>query len=220
MLQILSTKTYYLQFLANPTDKYACQSPLFQQPLTKGSWAGLVTLTAYMAAKIGIMEYCMDKYLKIHYQLEDKLFRWKVMPNKSALIDWTYRTCWNSGDEPRKVMAGEAPPLSSQPTPQEWTVYLHWFCPVKHTPNPRTSSTRPEVSQSFLSRRDDRIRRISQASNVKEPTRFMVTSWIVGIDEGHDNAIWSVFLFCYRTFHCLPNPIVCQNRVCITLFKW
>ena len=28
--------------------------PLFRQPLTKGSWAGLMTLTAYMAAKIGI----------------------------------------------------------------------------------------------------------------------------------------------------------------------
>ena len=35
----------------------------------------------------------MDKFLKIHYQPEDKLLRWKVMPNKSALIDWTYRTC-------------------------------------------------------------------------------------------------------------------------------
>ena len=32
-------------------------SPLLQQPLTKGSWAGLVTLTAYMAAKIGIEEF-------------------------------------------------------------------------------------------------------------------------------------------------------------------
>ena len=42
-------------------------------------------------------------------------------------------------------MTGKAqPPLSSQPTPQEWTVYLHWFCPVKHSPNPQTtSSTRP-----------------------------------------------------------------------------
>ena len=48
-------------------------SPLFQQPLTKGSWAGLVTLTVYIAAKIGIEEYLMDKFLKIHYQLEDKL---------------------------------------------------------------------------------------------------------------------------------------------------
>ena len=37
-----------------------------------------------------------------------------------------------------------------------------------------------------LGRRDDRIRRISQASNVKEPTRFMVTSWIVGGGKGHD----------------------------------
>ena len=33
---------------------------------------------------------------------------------------------------------------SSQLTPQEWTVYLHWFCTVKHLPNPQTtSSTQP-----------------------------------------------------------------------------
>jgi hypothetical protein len=50
-------------------------SLLFWQPLTEGSWAGVVTLTAHMAAKIGIKEYFMDKFLKIHYQLEDKLFR-------------------------------------------------------------------------------------------------------------------------------------------------
>ena len=59
---------------------------LFWQPLTKRSWAGVVTLTSYMAEKIGIEEYFMDKFIKIHYQLEDKLFRWKGKPNKSALI--------------------------------------------------------------------------------------------------------------------------------------
>ena len=40
------------------------KTPLFRQPLIKGSLAGLVTLTAYMAAKIGIDEYFMDKFLK------------------------------------------------------------------------------------------------------------------------------------------------------------
>ena len=49
----------------------------------------------------------MDKFLKIHYQLENKLFRWKVEPNKSALIDWTYRTCWNSGEEPLEGFGGK-----------------------------------------------------------------------------------------------------------------
>ena len=34
-------------------------SPLFWQPLTEGSWAWLVTLTANMAAKIAIEEYKM-----------------------------------------------------------------------------------------------------------------------------------------------------------------
>ena len=60
--------------------------------------------TAYMAAKIRIEEYLMEKFLKVYYQLEDKMLRWQVMPNKSALIDWTYRTYWNSGEEPQKVI--------------------------------------------------------------------------------------------------------------------
>ena len=81
-----------------------------------------------------------------------------------------------------------------------------------------------------LGRQDDRIRRISLASNVKEPTRFMGTSWIDGSDKGHDSAIRSVFLFCYRMStsatlcrdekYNLKKFIVCQNRVFTTLFKW
>ena len=47
-----------------------------------------------------------------------------------------------------------------------------------------------------LGRRDDQIRRITQASNVKKPTCFIVKSWIVRSDEGHDSAIWSICLFC------------------------
>ena len=45
----------------------------------------------------------------------------------------------------KPCMAGkDPPPLSWQPTPQEWTGYLHWFCPVKHLPNPQTTRfTRP-----------------------------------------------------------------------------
>ena len=50
-----------------------------------------------------------------------------------------------------------------------------------------------------LGRQDYQILRISQASNVKKPTLFIVMSWIVGIDEGHDSVIQSVYLFCHRT---------------------
>ena len=78
-----------------------------------------------------------------------------------------------------------------------------------------------------LERRDDRIWRISKASNVKEPTCFMVTSWIVRSDGGHDSAIRSVFLFCYRTSTSArmkrrrkKHFIVCQNRVFTTLFDY
>ena len=41
-------------------------TPLFLQPLTNGSWAGLVTLFAYMAANIGIEEYLMKTILNVH----------------------------------------------------------------------------------------------------------------------------------------------------------
>ena len=75
------------------------------------------------------------------------------------------------------------PLLSSQLTPKEWNVYLHWFFPVIHSPNPQLTS--------FI--------RIIQASNVKKPTRFIVTSWIVGSDKGHNSAIRSVCLLCHRT---------------------
>ena len=47
-------------------------SGTFEQTLTKGSWAGLVKLIAYNAAKLVIEEYLMTKFLKINYQLEDK----------------------------------------------------------------------------------------------------------------------------------------------------
>ena len=50
-----------------------------------------------------------------------------------------------------------------------------------------------------LGRWDEQIQRISQASNVKQPTCFIVTSWIVGSDEGHKSAIRSVCLFCHKT---------------------
>ena len=59
-----------------------------------------------------------------------------------------------------------------------------------------------------LGRQDDRIRRISQASNFKKPTRFTVTSWIVGSDEGHDSAIRSVCLFCHRR---VTSATLCQH---------
>ena len=52
-----------------------CSLTTVSEALTKGSLAGLMTLTAYMAGKIAIEEYLMDKFLKIHYQLEDKILR-------------------------------------------------------------------------------------------------------------------------------------------------
>ena len=68
-------------------------------------------LTAYIAAKKGIEEYLMKEILKVHYKLEHKIWRWKVMPNKSTLINWTYRTCWNSG---------VSSPAFSEWLPKQW----------------------------------------------------------------------------------------------------
>ena len=59
-----------------------------------------------------------------------------------------------------------------------------------------------------LGRQDVQSRRISQPSNVKKLTRFIVTSWIVGSYKGHDSAFWSVRLFYHRTS---TSPTRCQD---------
>ena len=59
-----------------------------------------------------------------------------------------------------------------------------------------------------LERRDDLIWQISQASNLKKPTRFTVTSWIVWSEKGHNSAIQSVCLFCNKTF---TSATLCQD---------
>ena len=63
-----------------------------------------------------------------------------------------------------------------------------------------------------LGRQGDRIRRISQASNVKKPTRFIVTCWIVGSDEEHNNEIWSVV---FPAIERLPVPL--SARICLEI---
>ena len=57
-------------------------------------------------------------------------------------------------------------------------------------------------------RRDDWIRRISQASDIKKPTGFIVTSWIVGSYEGHNSAFPSVCLFSHWMS---TNATLCQD---------
>ena len=153
------------------------------------------------------------------------------MPNKSRLISWTYRTCWNSGVQLSYLLWAAAEIVVWDLSQESSLSSLHsvlippcpvLFCPVKHSPNPALGLRYHRAL--CLGRGDDRIRQISQASNVKEPTRFMVTSWIVGSFEGHDSAIRSVFLFCYRTSTSATlyqdkkkkHFIVCQNRVFTT----
>ena len=146
-------------------------SPLFQQPLTKGSWAGLVTLSLYMTAKIGIKEYLMDKFLKIHYQPEDKLLRWKVMPNKSALIDWHIGHAEILVRSPRRwsvkpCMAGEPPPFPHSPLHRSG-LYIYIGSALWNIGQilRKTASLCVRYHRALcLGRRDDRIRRISQAS--------------------------------------------------------
>ena len=109
--------------------------------------------------------------------------------------------------------AGEAPPSLHFPlSPLHWSgLYIYigsaqWN--IRQILRPAPLGLRYDRAL-CLGRRDDRIRRISQASNGKEPTRFMVTSWIVGSDEGHDSAIQSVFLFYYRMS---TSATLCQDK--------
>ena len=161
-------------------------------------------------------EYLMDNFFLIHYQPEDKLLRWKVMPNKTALIDWTYRTCWNSGEEPKKVICKvlhgrwAPPPFPHSPLHRNG-LYIYigsdlWnICQLLRQTAPLDVRYHSALC---LGRQDDRIRRISQASNIKKPPSFMVTSWIVRNDTGHNSAIRSVCLFCYRTS---TSATLCQD---------
>jgi hypothetical protein len=134
------------------------------------------------------------------------------VPKKSALFDWTYSKCWNSGEEPQKVICEAlrgrwGPP----PFPHRSRLYINIGSALWNSRwTLRPAPLGPRYHRAFcLGRRVDPIRWISQASNVKEPTRFMVTSWIVGSDKGHDSAIWSVFFFCYRTS---TSTTLCQDE--------
>ena len=114
------------------------------------------------------------------------------MPKKTP-IDWTYKTCWNSGVQLSylSILSSSRPVLSC---PALWNI---------------RQILRPAALGLIyhralcLGRQDDRIRRISQASNI------MGTSWIVGSDKGHNSAIRSVFLFCYRTS---TSATLCQDE--------
>ena len=164
-----------------------------------------------MAAWIGIEEYLMDKFLKIHYQPEDKLLRWKVMPNKSGHIGhaetlvrsprrWSVKPC----------MACEAPLFPHSPLHRSG-LYIYIGSDLWNIRQllRRTGPLGMRYHRALcLVRRDDRIRQISQTSNIKKPTRFMGTSCIVGSDEGHDSAIRSFCLFCYRPY---TSATLCQD---------
>ena len=77
------------------------------------------------------------------------MLRWKLCQTKVHPLIGHIGSSETLVRSPRRwsvnpCMTGKPPPLTSQPTPQDWTIYLHWFCPVKHSLNPqRTSSTRP-----------------------------------------------------------------------------
>ena len=153
-----------------------------------------------MAAKIGIEEYFMEKILKFHKKFDQTILRWKVRPKKSKPNKWTYMTCWNSGVQLSclKWVAAKIFPHSPLHRSGLYIYIASALWNVRRIL--RTAPLGLRYHRALcLGRRDDRIRRISQASNIKKPTRFMGTSWIVGSDEGHDSAIRSVCLFRYRT---------------------
>ena len=105
---------------------------------------------------------------------------------------------------------------SSQPTPQEWmdciftlVLYCETFAESSDNQLYSANSTFPRYHRALcLGTRDDRIRLTSQASNVKKLTCFIVASWIVGSDKGHDSAIRSVGLFCHKMS---TSATLCQD---------
>ena len=110
----------------------------------------------------------------------------------------------------KPCMVGEAPPFSHSPLHRSG-LYIYIGSALWNTRRilRRSAPLGLRYHRALcLGRRDDRIRRISQASNFKKPTRFTVTSWIVGSDEGHDSAIRSVCLFCHRT---PTSATLCQD---------
>ena len=97
-------------------------------------------------------------------------------------------------------------------SPRMWSVkpYMAGRAPTFPQTTPKSSNdlllmTYPTLLRYYrahcLGRQDDRIRQISQASNVKKPTRFMVTSWI-------NSDIRSVCFFCHRTS---TSATLCQD---------
>ena len=58
------------------------QAPVFRRPIPKGSWSGLLPVTAFIASEKEIEKYMMEKVLKIHKNLKDFFFKLKNKAQK------------------------------------------------------------------------------------------------------------------------------------------
>ena len=130
------------------------------------------------------------------------------------------------------------PPLSSQPSKQEWIVYLHWFCPVKYSPNPQMTRsiwpillfwgiTEPSVLGDEMTKSGGLVRLLMSRSQHISLSRLESLEVTKG-------TIVPCYLSAFSAIERLPLPlsvrmqkktkkkhfIVCQNRFFTTLFKW
>ena len=70
------------QFPANFRFCGAPGSPVFRRPITKGSWAGLLPVTAFIASEKEIEKYIIEKVQKFLKNLKDIFFKLKQKAKK------------------------------------------------------------------------------------------------------------------------------------------
>ena len=148
--------------------------------------------TASMAAKIGIEEYLIEKVIKVHYKLEDKILRWKLRQTKEHLLIGHAETLVRS----TKISEGIKPRKSSP----HFVLILPCpvlFCPVKHLWNPQTTSyTWPVLVCCGVTERFVLWDEMTESGGlIKKPTCFIVMSWIVQGWEITNKSIRTVAIF-------------------------
>ena len=143
----------------------------FQQPLIKGSWAGLVTLNAYMAATLVIEEYLIEKITN----LKTKFYCKKLCKTRVHLLIGHKGHTETLLRSPRRrsvkpCMAGQAPPfLTAHSTGVDCIFTLVVPCETfAKSSDDQLHSAYPTLLRYHralcLLRQDDRIRRISQTN--------------------------------------------------------
>ena len=164
----------------------------------------------------------MDKFIKIHYQPQDKLLRWEVMPNKSA------QKC------PRRwyvklSMAGEAPLpfLTAHSTRVVCIFTLVLTCETFANSSDKQvhllwGITEPFVLGDEMTESGGLVRLLTSRSQHDSWARLRLSEVTKGTIVPFDPSAFSATDLCHSLPGCkiIKHFIVCQNWVFTTLFKW